>query len=51
MINVDANPFLAFSDLLWYLELSEETKLGSSDRLVSQSAGKTTGVVLKPCRA
>ena len=46
-ISVDANPFLAFSDLTCYLE---DTEIGSSDQEVSPSAGENTGIVFVPCR-
>ena len=62
VINVDAYPFLDFSDLTGHLEIleyvfsgctvppdSKETELGSSDKDASPSAGKNTGVVLVPC--
>ena len=62
VISVDAYLFLAFSDLTCHLEDtgigvsgsteppdSKETKLGSSNREASPSAGNTTGVVLMPC--
>ena len=43
VINVDAYPFLVFSDLTW--PDSKKTELGSSDQDASPSAGKNTGVV------
>ena len=62
VINVDAYPFLAYSDLTCHLDDtgisvsgcimtpdSKETELGNSDQKASPSADKDTGVVLVPC--
>ena len=65
VINVDACPFLVFSDLVCHLENAgigvfffvfsflvppdKEAELESSNQETSQSAGKNTGVVLVPC--
>ena len=64
MINVDAYPFLACSDLTCHLENTgiaifwltvlldnRETKLGSNDQEASPPAGKDSGVVLVQCCA
>ena len=63
VINVDACPFSAFSDLTCHLENtgigfsgctvlpgSRETELGNSDQEASPSAGKNTSIVLVPYR-
>ena len=63
VINVDAYPFLAFSDLTCHLEDREmfsgcivprdsnKTELENNDQQASPSAGKNIGVVLMSCRA
>ena len=64
VINVNAYPFLAFSELNCHLEEtgigvfwlhcapdSKDTELGSSNQEASPSAGKNIGIVLVPCRA
>ena len=62
VINIDAYPFLAISDLTCHLvdtgigvsccivsPDSKETKVGSNNQGTSPTAGKNTGVVLVPC--